>query len=93
MLKYYKEVLFLWQVKDKSIESKKYNLIEKQRIIKEYSEGKPATFIQDEYGIPAGTIKIWKYQIDHNITPNKRGRPKNNEEIDYKENYDISYYY
>lgn len=49
-------------------------------------------FLSQKYGIPEGTINAWVYQYrqaDNKTISKKRGRPKKEENIDYKERYEI----
>ena len=68
---------------------KKYTIDEKKEMLRQYQEGLPASEIEKVYGIPKGTIKTWQYKVDHNIESGKRGRPKDSDEVDYKERYEI----
>ena len=63
----------------------------KEKILKEYLNGEgSAEFLAQKYGISQGTLKTWKRKIDHPElqTGAKRGRQKE-EDIDYKERYEI----
>jgi len=76
---------------------KKYTKEMKEEILKLYQEeGVPARALGKEYGIPANTIENWVYKtqkginvlVDHREV--NSGRPKKEEEeIDYKERYEI----
>ena len=70
-----------------------YTDSEKFEIIQRYKNGESGYQLAREYGIPVGTIKMWKYKIDHpeRITGNKKGRPKEKglTKEDYKERYEI----
>ena len=69
----------------------KYNDEFKKIIINNYFEGKgTARSLGKEYGISHKTIETWIRKINHPelVSGLKRGRPKN-EEIDYKERYEI----
>ncbi len=71
----------------------KYTEKEQQEVIQRYVKGESGYRLAKEYGIPSGTIKMWKYKIDHPelITSKKRGRPKEKDltKEDYKERYEI----
>ena len=71
----------------------RYTEKEHQEIIQRYLNGESGYRLAKEYGIPVGTIKMWKHKIDHpeKITGNKRGRPKEKDltKEDYKERYEI----
>ena len=68
----------------------KYTEAEKKEIVELYKSGVASSHLLKTYGIPQGTIKTWKYKIDHpeKFMGKKRGRPKESE-IDYKERYEI----
>lgn len=69
----------------------KYSVELKNEILNKYLEGKGTTrTLGQEYGISKETIKTWIRKINHPelVSGLKRGRPKN-EEIDYKERYEI----
>jgi transposase-like protein len=68
---------------------KKYTNDEKKEFIRLYKEELSAYEIERQYGVSAGTIKTWMYKINHDIEPGKRGRPRNDDNIDYKERYEI----
>ena len=65
----------------------------RELIIKEKIEkGKTYPYLSKKYGIPEGTINTWVYQYRHKgekIEKEKRGRSKHDENIDYKEKYEI----
>ena len=69
----------------------KYSIELKNEILNKYLEGKgtPRTLGQ-EYGISKETIKTWIHKSKHPELASglKQGRPRN-EEIDYKERYEI----
>jgi len=49
-------------------------------------------YLSEKYEIPEGTIRTWVYQYrldDKKIIKKKRGRPQREENIDYKERYEI----
>ena len=69
----------------------KYSVELKNEIINKYFEGKGSPrSLGKEYGISYRTIDTWLHKIRHPelISGLKKGRPKN-EEIDYKERYEI----
>ena len=64
----------------------------KEEIIKKYNEGNgSARSLGKEYGISYRTIDTWLHKIRHPelVSGLKQGRPKKDEEIDYKERYEI----
>lgn len=60
-------------------------------ISKYFNECRSFNSISKEYCIPKGTIKGWtyKYKNGSNLFSDNRGRPKNSNELDYKEKYEI----
>ena len=49
-------------------------------------------YLSEKYEIPEGTIRTWVYQYrldEKKIIKKKRGRPQREENIDYKERYEI----
>ena len=64
----------------------------KEKVIKEkLIKGGSYRYLSKKYNIPEGTIITWvdRYKKDGNqLIERKHGRPKN-EEIDYKERYEI----
>lgn len=71
----------------------KYDEALKTEVIKAKVElGYGYAYPSQKYGIPKGTINTWVYQYRqgaNKITRKKRGRPKKEENIDYKERYEI----
>ena len=68
----------------------KYTLEQKQKIIKIYNEeGIPMSQLSKDYGIPRETIKNWILYPDKSLSKSKRGRPKLDGKIDYKQRYEI----
>jgi transposase-like protein len=67
----------------------KYTIEEKERLVQLYNNEMSSGDIEREYGVSSNTIRMWKYEINHPKDKKKRGRPKSNEEIDYKERYEI----
>lgn len=65
----------------------------KERIIKEKIEvGKTYDYLSKKYEIPEGTIITWVYQYkknDRKIRKEKRGVKRKEENIDYRERYEI----
>lgn len=70
----------------------KYTNEFRQKIVYEkIHEGKSYTYLSRKYDIPEGTINTWVYKYnknDNELIIKKRGRQKQ-EEIDYKERYEI----
>ena len=64
-----------------------------ERIIKEKIEGgRSYKYLSKRYEIPIGTINTWVHKYRKNgskMVEKKRGRPKREENIDYKERYEI----
>ena len=68
----------------------KYTLEEKQKFINMVREEGYSTYdITREFGIPNGSIKNWLYSPEKSMPISKRGRPRNDDEIDYKSRYEI----
>ena len=72
----------------------KYNNYElKEQIIREKLEqGLSTPYLSKKYGIPTGTIYTWLYQYRHKrgkIVKEKQGRPRKEENENYKEKYEI----
>ena len=68
----------------------KYTLEEKQKIIKMVREEGYSTYeITREFGIPNGYIKNRLYSPEKSLSVSKRGKPLNDDEIDYKSRYEI----
>ena len=69
----------------------KYTIEQKEKILQEYYEGLGGSkALGRKYNISYRTIDTWIRKINHPelVSRLKRGRPKN-EEIDYKERYEI----
>ena len=67
---------------------KKYTDDLKNKVLKEYHQGYSAGYLAKKYNITSRhTIESWENLIKHPKT-GKRGRPKE-EDIDYKERYEI----
>ncbi|MBE6150498.1 MAG: hypothetical protein E7162_01595 [Firmicutes bacterium] len=70
----------------------KYSLELKEEIINRYISGDYSSrSLAKEYGISYKTIDnmIYRYKHPEIIKSGKKGRPKNEESIDYKERYEI----
>ena len=70
----------------------KYSIELKNEIIIKYLEGKGTTRkLGEKYGISKETIKTWIHKVKHPELASglKQGRPRKDEEIDYKERYEI----
>lgn len=70
----------------------KHDLDRTLRIVNEkINEGKSYTYLSEKYGVSTGTIKTWVYQFrkEGSLGTKKRGRIKRDENIDYKEKYEI----
>ena len=72
----------------------KYSIELKEEIMRKYlnNEG-TSNYLSKEYNIPLKTVKMWIYKINKNINiteikKSKKGRKKE-ENIDYKERYEI----
>ena len=55
------------------------------------NEGKSYLYLSEKYGVCKGTIKTWVYQFrkEGSLGTKKRGRIKQEENVDYKEKYEI----
>ena len=70
----------------------KYTKELKEEVIGKYfNKDSGLTTLSKEYNIPLKTLKTWMYKEKHPElqTGAKRGRPRKDEEIDYKERYEI----
>ena len=70
----------------------KYSIELKNEILNKYLEGKGTTrTLGQEYGISKGTIKTWIHKAKYPELASglKQGRPRKEENIDYKEKYEI----
>ena len=70
----------------------KYEQSFKEQIIKERLErGTSYRYLAKKHGVPKGTIETWLYQYRQkgSMDTGKRGRRKQDENIDYKEKYEI----
>lgn len=78
---------------DKGQKFKRYTIEFKQEIIeKKVNKGESYDYLANKYGIPEGTIRTWIHQYKKNgqqAIKKKRGRPKKEQAIDYKERYEI----
>jgi transposase-like protein len=71
---------------------KNYSPDFKKEIVNKYFNNEQSYLsLANEYGISKGTIKTWIFKTKNgsNISSDNRGRPKINEEINYKEKYEI----
>jgi transposase len=70
---------------------KKYTMEERMKAIHDNVDlGISAQIIANEIGTTKSTVDMWIYRSRHiNTFGNKRGRPKDNDKIDYKERYEI----
>ena len=67
-----------------------YTLEEKQEIINLVRNQGYSTYqITREFGIPNSTVKNWLYHPERSLSISKRGRPRSENEIDYKSRYEI----
>ena len=70
----------------------KYSLELKNEIIDKYYSGNYSSrYLAKEYGISYKTIDtmIYRYRHPELVKTGKKGRPKKEEDIDYKERYEI----
>jgi transposase-like protein len=71
----------------------KYPIELKAEVIRAKVEsGHGYKYLSQKYGIPEGIINSWVYQYrqaNNQTISKKRGRPKKEENIDYKERYEI----
>ena len=71
---------------------KKHDLDLTLKIVNEkINEGKSYLYLSEKYGVSKGTIKNWvhKFKKEGSLGTKKRGRPTSDENIDYKEKYEI----
>lgn len=72
---------------------RKYTLVDKMNIVKEYETGVASSYLESKYGISNNTIRQWKYNLNKKGTlePQKKGRKKEENLTleDYKERYEI----
>lgn len=71
---------------------KKVPLETKLNAVKErIEEGKSLNYLGEKYGVSSDTIKTWEtiYKRDGGLDIRKRGKPKREEQVDYKERYEI----
>jgi len=63
----------------------------KQVVTERLEQGKSYRFLEQQHGIPKGTIKTWvhKYRQRGTTERQQRGRSKQDESTDYKEKYEI----
>jgi transposase-like protein len=70
-----------------------YTRAEKEECIRMYQNGTPSSYFERELGIPANTIRMWQYKVNHPElhTGRKCGRQKEKDltKEDYKERYEI----
>lgn len=54
-------------------------------------KGKSARYLADKYNINIKTIETWirRYKRQGNLLKRKKGRPKQDQSVDYKEKYEI----
>ena len=75
----------------KGIKQMKYVQETIEQVLKERKEtGKSFRYLAEKYGIPKGTIITWDYKSRKQGTTQRqqRGRPKQDENTDYKEKYE-----
>ena len=60
-------------------------------VMERIKEGKSYRYLGEKYGISKKTVETWvrKYKKQGNLLEQKRGRPKETEEANYKEKYKI----
>ena len=71
---------------------RKYSYEEKLSItLKHIEEGKSARYLSNETGISRKTIETWirRFKNEGDLVPKPKGRPKSNDEITYKEKYEV----
>ena len=67
---------------------KKYSKELKDKILNEHYDGYSYRYLEEKYNIPWNTIHSWNQQNKHPKL-GKKGRPKKDVDIDYKERYEI----
>ena len=70
---------------------RRYDTDIKLKIISEKQTGKSYSELSKKYGIPTGTITSWLMTFGREgmVDGKKRGRPSTNDEINYRERYEI----
>ena len=71
---------------------KKYTTEFRDKVVKEkITEGKSYTSLGEKYGISKKTVETWfrRYKKQGHLIEKKKGRPKQSEETNYKEKYEI----
>ena len=60
-------------------------------VMERIKEGKSYRYLGEKYDISKKTVETWvrKYKKQGNLLEQKRGRPKETEEANYKEKYEI----
>ena len=93
MIKYTFERRCIFSMASKGQKFLKHTDKEKDEIMQRHLKGESLYHLAKEYKIPVGTLKVWKYKINHpeKISLRKRGRPteKDLTKEDYKERYEI----
>jgi len=98
-------MVILWKAKDSEISTKeglrlaskgqkfkKVPLERKIKAVKEgIDEGKSGYYLGKKYGVSRKTVATWIriYKRDGGLDIRKKGRPKADDQIDYKERYEI----
>lgn len=67
------------------------NEFKKDIALQHINENKSYGYLSKIYGIPEGTIMTWvrTFNLGNEDMSDNRGRPKKEEDIDYKERYEI----
>ncbi|AIO18155.1 hypothetical protein KQ51_00615 [Candidatus Izimaplasma bacterium HR1] len=71
---------------------KKYDIKLRLQIVNEkINEGKSYAFLEKQYGVKWRTIATWVriFKRDGSLDVQKKGRPVQDEEVNYKEKYEI----
>ena len=71
---------------------KKYDINLRLQIVHEkINEGKSYKYLADKYGMSSKTVESWVriFRRDGTLDSKKKGRPKQDEDVNYKEKYEI----
>ena len=71
---------------------KEYTPEMRHKVVNEkLKEGKSYSYLEKKYDVSRKTIETWcrKYKRKGDLTEDNRGRPKQSEETNYKEKYEI----
>lgn len=74
-----------------SKENKKTLEVRLAAVHEKLNEGKSYSYLAKKYGVSRKTVETWVriYRRDGSLDVRKKGKPKKEENIDYKEKYEI----